>query len=314
VGFAARLSASDEPFLLTAELDPPRGPDAARLVERARRLAPIVDAVNLTDGSLARVRLSGIAAAHLVQRQAGVEAVAHVTCRDRNVIALQADLLGAWALDVRAVLALSGDPPTQGDHPDAKPVFDVPDATALIRLVASLNAGRTAGGRELEGATGFLVGTAANPAAADPEKELAKLEARVEAGARFCQTQPVFDLDAALRFEEARRRRLPGVPVLYGILPLRGLDAARRFDGVPGMRVPDAIKARLAQAGPEREAEEGLRVACELARALAAAARGVHVFPLGRPGAVEAVAAALAEDGRRDRGAGGAGGEGRAGP
>lgn len=269
-------------FVLTAELDPPRGPDPRRMLERAGLLAGRVDAINVTDGSLARVRMSGLVAAALIQQQVGVDVIAHVACRDRNVIALQADLLGAWALGVRHVLAVSGDPPHQGDHPEARPVFEV-DATGLIGLIAALNRGRTGSGRELEGATAFLVGCGANPSAADLEAELDKLERRVRMGARFCQTQPVFAAAVALRFEAALRRRpaLEGLPVLYGLMPLRSVDDAEQVAQIPGVNVPADVLERMRAAGPEAE-QEGLRLAGELAQELAGQVRGLHFFPRGR--------------------------------
>jgi 5,10-methylenetetrahydrofolate reductase len=287
-------------FVLTAELDPPRSPDLSRAVQRAKRIAAVVDAVNLTDGSLAKVRCSGIAAASVIQREAGVETIAHVTCRDRNIIALQADLLGAAALGIRNILVLGGDPPAQGDHPDAKAVYDV-DPTGLVRVAGSLNAGRTAAGGELEGSTDLLIGCAANPGAPDLAREIEKLATRREAGARFCQTQPVFDVDKVLRFQEAVEASGLDMPILYGLLPLRSLEAALRFDRVPGMAVPDPVKARLERAGPEAEEAEGLRIATEVAAELAPHVRGLHVFPMGRTQTVLAIAAAV---GRRPAEAG----------
>ena len=285
-----RLGAST--FVLTAELDPPRGPDLSRAVQRAKRLAGVVDAVNFTDGSLAKVRCSGIAAAAVIQRETGLETIAHVTCRDRNIIALQADLLGAAALGIRNVLVLGGDPPTQGDHPEAKAVYDV-DPTGLVRLAGSLNAGRTGAGSDLDGHTDLMIGCAANPGAADLSKEIEKLAARREAGASFSQTQPVFDADKVLRFQAAVAESGIDMPILYGLLPLRGVEAARRFDKIPGMGVPPHVVQRLERAGPEGEEAEGLRIAAEVAAQLAPHVRGLHIFPMGRTQTVLTIAAAL---------------------
>lgn len=281
-------------FTLTAELDPPRGPDLSRTIQRARRIAPVVDAINFTDGSLAKVRCSGIAAASLVQRETGVDAIAHITCRDRNLIALQAELIGAAALGIRHVLVLGGDPPSQGDHPDAKAVYDV-DPTGLVALIGSLNHGRTGAGTEMDAPTELLIGCAGNPGAADLPREIDKLARRYDAGARFCQTQPIFDVEKALEFQEAVGASGLDLPVLFGLLPLRGLDAARYFHQIPGMHVPPAIMARLEAAGPDREAEAevGLRIAVETAEALYPHVRGIHLFPMGRTRAVLTIAAAL---------------------
>jgi 5,10-methylenetetrahydrofolate reductase len=273
-------------LLLTAEVDPPRAPDLLPLLERAGRFAPWVDAVNVTDGSLARVRLAGLFAAAALRERLGLEVIAHVTARDRNRIALQADLLGAAAFGLRAVLVLSGDPPDRGDEPEARAAGDL-DTPALIRLVGSLNGGRTASGRDLDGHTELLVGCAANPGAADVPREVDKLAQRVAAGARFCQTQPVFDVEAALRFVEAARPL--GIPLLCGLLPLRDVERARYFSGIPGMAVPPSVVERLAAGGPET----GVEIACETAQALAPHVRGVHLFPMGSARVVRAVAEAV---------------------
>ena len=277
----------DPGLVLTAEIDPPRSADLAPLLDRARRFAPYVDAVNVTDGSLARVRMGGLFAAVALRRELGLEVVAHVTARDRNRIALQADLLGAAAFGLRSVLVLSGDPPERGDEPEARAAGDL-DALGIVRLVGALNEGRTASGRALEGGTRLWVGCAANPNAPEPARELEKLAARVEAGARFCQTQPVFDPEAALRFAEAARPL--GVPILFGLLPLRDAERARYFASIPGMAVPESVVRRLEQGGEPA----GLAVVQEVARALAPHVRGLHVFPMGSARAVRAVAEAVA--------------------
>ena len=274
--------------LLTAEIDPPRAPDLGLLLARVARFAPHVDAVNVTDGSLARVRMAGLFAAAAIRHRMGLEVIAHCTTRDRNRIAAQADLLGAAAWGLRAVLTISGDPPDRGDEPEAKAAGDL-DAEGLIRLVVALNAGHTQSGRPLDGPTALLVGCAANPGAPDLQKELDKLARRVEAGARFVQTQPIFDVERALRFEQARRAL--GVPVLYGLLPLKDAERARYFSAIPGMQVPEPIITRLQRGGPEA----GLEILGETARALAPEVRGIHLFPMGSAAAVRAVAAALAD-------------------
>ncbi len=292
---AEKLAAGS--FVLTAELDPPRGTDAGRFLERARQLGALVDAVNVTDCPLANVRMGAIAAAHLVQRETGVETIVHVTCRDRNQIGLRADLLGAHALGVRHVLVLHGDPPQAGNCPEARGVYEL-DTPGLVRLIAELNAGR-AGRATLDSPTSLLVAVAANPTAADLEREVERLAAKVEAGGVFVQTQPVFEAEDAARFEERCRAAGLAVPILYGIMPLRDLEFARRVAAIPGVRVPDRLLRRL-QAGGEAA---GLEAACELARAVASFARGLHVFPMGRVAMVTAVAgaAATALEGRMRR-------------
>ncbi len=273
--------------LLTAEIDPPPAPDLLPVLERAQRFAPYVDAVNVTDGSLARVRMAGLFAAAAIRLRTGLEVIAHLTTRDRNRIGIQADLLGAAALGVRSVLTLSGDSPDRGDEPEARAVADF-DAEGLIRIVTALNGGHTASGKELDGPTDLLIGCAVNPGAPDLGKEVEKLRRRVEAGARFCQTQPIFDIERALRFEEARRAL--GIPVLYGLLPLRNAERARHFSRIPGMQVPEDVVARLERGGPET----GLEILVETAKAMAPHVRGVHLFPMGSARTVRAVAEAIA--------------------
>jgi 5,10-methylenetetrahydrofolate reductase len=274
-------------LLLTAEIDPPRAPDLAPLLQRAERFRPHVDAVNVTDGSLARVRMAGLAAAAAIRERVGLEVIAHLTTRDRNRIAVQADLLGASAFGLRAVLVLSGDPPGRGDEPEARPAGDL-DAEGLLRVLCALNRGTTGSGQALEGATDLLPGCAANPGAEDLGAEIDKLARRVEAGARFVQTQPCFDPERALRFEEASRR--VGVPVFYGLLPLRDAERARYFSSIPGMAVPAPVVARLESGGPGA----GLDILVETARALAPHVRGLHLFPMGSAKTVQAVAEAVA--------------------
>ncbi len=273
--------------LLTAEIEPPRAPDLGPLLERAERFAPHVDAVNITDGSLARVRMAGMAAAAAIRSRLGVEVVAHLTPRDRNRIAVQAELLGAAAWGLRSVLVISGDPPGRGDEPEAKVVGDL-EAEGLIAAVGALNAGRTASGRDLEGRTDLLVGCAVNPGAVDLARELDKLARRVQAGARFCQTQPIFDVARALKFEESRRAL--GIPILYGLLPLRDAERARHFSAIPGMEVPPAVIERLEAGGPET----GMEILLEMAVALAPHVAGLHLFPMGSARTVRAVAEAIA--------------------
>lgn len=280
-------------FVVTAEVDPPRGVDAAPLAERVRRLAGLVDAVNVTDCPRANVRMSSIVAAHLIERSLALETIFHLTCRDRNVIGLQADLLGAAALGLRNLLVLAGDPPPDGQ----RGVYEV-DAVGLIRLVAALNGGCTAAGKPLEhGPTSFRVAVAANPAAPDRQREVSRLGEKVAAGGDFVQTQPVFDPDTAEGFAAALAAAGVRAPVLYGIMPLRDLDFARRVSAIPGVRVPDWALRRLERGGPE----EGRRMAAELAADLAAWAAGIHVFPMGDLAVVEAVVAAAAEARRRGR-------------
>jgi methionine synthase / methylenetetrahydrofolate reductase (NADH) len=292
-----RKLADERAFVVTAEIEPPRGTDATAAIEGARVLKGAgVDAVNVTDNPMARLRMSSIAVAHLLKKETGVEPVFHVSPRDRNVLGIQSDLLGAAGLGIKAVLAVGGDPLKIGDYPQGKPVGEV-DTLGLLRIVKSLNSGRDLAGGPIGSSTSFAVGCTANPASRDLDAELGRLVAKVDAGATFAQTQPVYDVAALDRFfarEEARR-----IPVLVGVIPLKSLKQALYFaNEVPGMVLPDEVLERMrraAERGPEHELEEGLAIAVELARAIAERARGVHVMPMGRYELVKRIVAALPE-------------------
>lgn len=271
-------------FSVTVEIDPPKGSDVQKTLDRVRRFADRVDAINVADCPMANVRMSPITLAHLIQRDVQVEAIFHLTCRDRNVIGLQAELLGAAGLGVRNILALRGDDPSRGDHPNAKGVFEC-DATGLIRLAATLNRGETLSGTPLDKGTDFAIGCAANPCAADLEAEVSRLEQKVEAGAHFVQTQPIYDprlLELWLSKVEGRIR----IPMLYGIMPLKNYAFAKHLnENVPGIAVPDWVVERM-RTGDE---QEGLRLTAELLKEIAPAIPGIHIFPMNSPKRVIAV-------------------------
>ncbi len=272
-------------FVVTAEVDPPRGTAIERTLAEVRRVAPLVDAVNLSDAPMAHLRMSPFIIARLVEERTGVEAIPHLTARDRNTLALQAELLGASAIGVRNVLLLGGDPPERGDHPFAKPVYEV-GAVELVRLAATLNRGKNWAGGDLEGAADLFLGAAANPGARDLAREAERFWAKVEAGAGFFQTQPVFGLAEVEAFERALGRPAP-VPILYGVLPLVSAAMAERV--AAWARVPEGLRAALARQGRAAGYAWARRTIAELKRHRAA---GVHLFPLGRPQRVAAVLAA----------------------
>jgi methylenetetrahydrofolate reductase (NADPH) len=259
-------------FTLTAELDPPRGSDASKLLEEARAAQTFVHAVNISDSPQANLRMNPLVAAHLVQSQVGLEVIAHFTCRDRNVLGLQSELLGAAALGVRNILCLRGDPPHIGDHPEAKGVFEV-DAVGLTRIVSSLNAGKSLAGRDLE-PSDFAVAVAANPSAADLHLERQRFLEKVAAGAHFAQTQPVFDLETVQKFIETVQ---PGIPVLYGVLPVLSLEMAARVS--KWTSIPQALLAQLETGGRAAGIAWARRVVQELRECGVA---GAHIYPLGR--------------------------------
>jgi len=268
-------------FVVTAELDPPRGPDPTGTLQEARALRGLVDAVNVSDCPMANLRMSPIAVAHLIQRDIGVEVIFHLTCRDRNVLGLQAELLGAHALGVRHILCLYGDPPARGDHPDAAGVYEV-GADGLAGIARELNAGRSRAGRELGAATDFRIGVALNPTNPDLTKETQRLREKVDSGANFAQTQPVFTREQVERFIDATGE-LP-IPVLFGVLPIRSVKMAQnvqKWAQVP-LELLRAVEERGAAAGVEWSA----RLVDDL-RDLGVA--GVHLYPLGKPSVVSQV-------------------------
>jgi methionine synthase / methylenetetrahydrofolate reductase(NADPH) len=289
-----KLAEQDE-FVITAEVEPPRGADSTAAVEGARLMKSAgVDAVNVTDNPMARLRMSSIAVAALIQRETGLDAVVQITTRDRNVLGLQSDLLGAAGLGVKAILCLGGDPLKIGDYPQAKQVSEV-DVLGLLRIAKGLNSGADLAGNAIGAPTRFAVACAANPAAADQDVEFSKLRAKIEAGATFAQTQPVYDLDALSRFLERPEART--IPVLIGLIPLLSLKQTLFFaNEVPGIVVPAAIQERMrraAEKGGDHERHEGVAIARELAAGIAALARGVHVMPMGRYQVVGEVLQAL---------------------
>src|SRR5437773_1070359 len=225
--------------------------------------------VDINDGSLGRVRMSVLATALLIRDHTGLDINMHFTCRDRNLMGIQADLLGAHALDIRNILAMTGDPPRTGDYANATAVFDV-DGVGLIGILRRMNEGLDATGSSIGDPTAFCIGAALNPAAEDPDRELERMHRKIEAGASWLQTQPVYDLEALERFR-ARAGRIP-VPVLVGILPLHSSRHAEFLHNeVPGITVPDAVRARLRDAG-----ESALRAGIEMAQALVAEVRRRH--------------------------------------
>jgi homocysteine S-methyltransferase len=261
-----RLDTGD--FVVTVELDPPRGHTVDKLVQGAKLLKEKgVEIVDINDGSLGRVRMSVLATALLVRDGTGLDVNMHFTCRDRNLMGIQGDLLGAHALDIRNILAMTGDPPRAGDYANATAVFDV-DGVGLIEILRRMNEGFDATGTSIGEPTGFHVGAALNPAADDVEREIDRMHRKIQAGARWLQTQPVYDLEQLDRFV-ARAGGSP-VPVLVGILPLHSSRHAEFLHNeVPGITVPDAVRARMRQAG-----ESALRAGIEMAQRLVNEVRG----------------------------------------
>jgi methionine synthase I (cobalamin-dependent)/5,10-methylenetetrahydrofolate reductase len=264
-------------FAISVELTPPRGIDPGRMLAGARLLKEAgVDYANVTDSAMARLRMGVISCAALVQQQVGLEAIAHFTCRDRNVMAIQSELIGAHALGIRNVLALRGDPPRVGDYPNATPVWDV-NAVGLITILAGLNRGLDANGTPIGEHAAFHVGAAVNPGAEDPERELRLLRRKVAAGAQFVVTNPIYDGGALQRLRDITAE--VRVPVLVGVLPLRSHRQAEYLHHeVPGISVPEALRERLERAG-EQAAELGVELAVDFLEAAREQVHGAYVIP-----------------------------------
>jgi homocysteine S-methyltransferase len=276
-------------FVVTVELVPPRGFRAEAFVEKARQLRIRgVDLVNVPDGPRASARMSALAAAVLVQQQAGVETILHYACRDRNLLGMQSDLLGAHSMGVRNLLIVTGDPPQVGDYPDATAVFDV-DSIGLTNVVSRLNRGLDIGGQGIGSPTAFHIGVAVNPGALNQDEEVRRFAYKVEAGAEFAITQPVFDARAFAQF--LKRIEANRIPVLASITPLESLRHAEFMaNEVPGVSVPETVIDRMRKAEAlGRAADEGLAIAREVAADIRPLVQGMQISAPG-----EAVEAALA--------------------
>jgi methylenetetrahydrofolate reductase (NADPH) len=298
-GFQRRLAAGE--FAVTAEIGPPRGADTAPVARTAALLRGWVDAVNITDNQGAAVRLSSLAGSVAALR-AGVEPIMQLTCRDRNRIALQSELLSAAALGVPNVLIMGGDHPRHGDHADAKPVFDL-DSSALLRVAAAMrDQGRLMSGAELKPPPALFLGAVENPssppqagqdAASATEKALHRLAGKIEAGAQFVQTQFVFDV-AAFAAWLARVRDL-GLDercyILAGVGPIRSHRALAHLATLPGVVIPAAIADRLAAASADQIRAESEKLCSEIIAQLTElpGVAGVHVMAIGAEAAIPAI-------------------------
>jgi len=277
-------------FITNVELTPPRGYDATKVLEKARIIKEMgIDAINIPDGPRATARMSAQALAVLIEKNVGIETVLHVCCRDRNLISLQADLLGGYALGLRNILIITGDPPKLGDYPDATGVFDL-DSVGLVKLAYNLNTGHDLIGRPLGSATGFLIGVGVNPVAVDIEREISHFEDKVRAGAEFAITQPVFDISALESFVEKVKHLK--IPIIAGIWPLTSYRAALFMNTIPGVKVPKEVIERMERA-PTGDAaiSEGVAIAREALEAVKDLIQGAQISaPLGK---VEVVAKVL---------------------
>ena len=261
-------------FTITVELDPPKSSSAQKTFDEAKRLQGKIDAINIADSPMSNMRMSPIALSHLLQSQSNVETIFHLTCRDRNIIGLQSELLGAAALGVHNILTLTGDQPTNGDHPQAKAVFEV-DSMGLLHIASSLNEGHDLAGNPLDAPTNFYIGTTGNPCADDLVAEKEKIKKKIDNGAQFIQTQPIYDLEKAKRFIDSMTSL--NIPIMLGLIPLKSYKMATYLDTkVPGITISKSILERVKIGGKEA----GLEVAIETLQEIKKIAHGVHIMPL----------------------------------
>ncbi|MBA3890343.1 MAG: bifunctional homocysteine S-methyltransferase/methylenetetrahydrofolate reductase [Gemmatimonadaceae bacterium] len=282
--FAAKLAAGT--FVTSVEIVPPRGVDASRMLADTRTLKDAgVDAVNVPDGPRAQSRMGALMTSLLIEQQVGIESVTHYACRDRNLLGMLSDLLGASAVGLRNMLLITGDPPKMGPYPDATAVFDI-DAIGLTNLVANLNRGLDPGGNSIGTPTQFAIGVGVNPVAIDVAHEVKRFEWKVDAGAEYAITQPVFDPDQLERFLE-RASGFSSIPMIAGIWPLVSLrNAEFMANEVPGVSVPDAVMQRMRRANEvskEHALAEGIAIAREMLERVRPFVQGVQVSaPFGK--------------------------------
>ncbi|RPI65242.1 MAG: bifunctional homocysteine S-methyltransferase/methylenetetrahydrofolate reductase, partial [Ignavibacteriae bacterium] len=267
-------------LVTTVELDIPRGLDMSSVIDGARYLKEHgIDAVNISDGARARLRMSPIAISRLVFDATGMECITHLACRDRNMVGLQSEVLGAHALGVRNILAVTGDPTHIGDFPSATSVYDV-DSIGLIRALGRMNHGMDLMGNPLGEPTGFCISCAVNPAAEDLDREIDRLASKVEQGAHVAFSQPIFDPEVLERFLD--RTRDIDVKFMLGIIPLRTVRHAEflHFE-VPGMTIPAWVRERMRASGTDTESatETGIDLAVEMFNAAHDRVDGVYLMP-----------------------------------
>ena len=274
MNFCEKLSAGK--FVVTSEISPPKGTDVNGILDDASLLKGRVDAVNVTDLQSSVMRAGSISVCHLL-KDIGIEPIFQMTCRDRNRLALQSDLLSASILGIENVLILTGDYPTLGDHPEAKPVFDL-GSVQLLEVLKAMQGGKDMKGNSLQGSPHFCVGAVVNPGADPLEPEVIKMEQKIASGARFFQTQAVYDIELFKRFTIATAHLK--VPVLAGIVLLKSAGMARFMNkNVAGVFVPDELIREMDSAGDRTAVSVG--IATRLIRGLKPFCQGVHIMPIG---------------------------------
>ena len=270
-------SLSSKKFTITAEICPPKGTDISDFLKKARLLKSKIDAANVTDNQRAVMRLSSLACSVLLLKE-GIDPVFQMTCRDRNRIAIQSDIMGAWALGVKNILALSGDHVSFGDHREAKAVFDL-DSVQLVQVISKLNSGTNMKDTPLRGGTGFFIGAVVAPEAEPWEPEMIKFEKKIGAEAKFFQTQAIYDMEKFHKFYEYAKKF--DVKILGGILLLKSAKMAHFLNNnVPGVTVPKYLIDELEKA-PD-QLMRGIEIAAQQVKELRAFCDGAHIMAIGQ--------------------------------
>jgi 5,10-methylenetetrahydrofolate reductase len=266
-------------FMITSEVTPPKGTNISEVIGDAESLKGRVDALTVTDGKSSVMAMAPLALAHLLQRR-GFEIILYISCRDRNRLALQADLLGAAALGIGTVVVVTGDYASMGDHPRTKPVFDL-DSVQLLKVIQKLSTWQDMVGNPLRGAPEFFVGATVSPipgTEAACKLQLIKMEKKIAGGAKFFQTQPIFDVGAFERF--MKRAAGFGVPILASVLPLKSASMARFINkNMPGIFVPEPLVEEIGNA-PDR-VKASIGICARLIRELRGLCQGIHIIPVG---------------------------------
>ncbi len=265
-------------FVVTSEIGPPKGVNIDKIINEAELLKGKVAAFNVTDMQSSVMRLGSLVVCHLLQER-GMEPIFQLTCRDRNRISLQSDLLNAHVLGIRNVLVLTGDHPILGDHPDAKPVFDL-DSVSLLRVASGLMEGRDMNGNELDGRPNFCLGAVVNPGADPIELQLLKMQKKINCGAKYFQTQAVFNIDKFSEFMNQAQKF--EVPIIGGIIILKSAGMARFMnDNIAGVNVPDKYIEKIANTDKLDRPKVAIEISTELIEGMKNLCQGVHIMALG---------------------------------
>jgi 5,10-methylenetetrahydrofolate reductase len=269
-----KLTELDGEPLLCFEVNPPRGVSFDQIFLRLDGNLGGIDFLNVTDCALARMKLAALPFAGILKQKFNIEVLANVACRDKNLIAIQADLLAAWAMGVTSVVALTGDAVTIGDSPERKGVFEV-NSIGLLHAIQSLNAGHDISGHELKGNPAFISGVVVNPNARNIGAELKRLERKKAAGATYALSQPVFDEKVALEF--LQQAKSVGMPIMLGLLPLKSAASLETLTAIPGIKLPERLQSDLKASGQADISETSLEHCLELANACRPYVRGFHI-------------------------------------